>query len=206
MTQVRFKQWLDQTYAHIASDGTSLTPCRSDKAYDFLCLEVDLIAKVGHAFVNFIRPMDIIIFSQARVGTTWECTNVDMVCDVAYAHIQGRPALIENFQNSYLLDGQELSRPLKYCAEDWTCGRPEANPSTVKTLHRARSSRSSQAMEFAPPGSLTDTRTICMKHRRSMPLQRTRSSQGITSFSEASPRGVTIPNYSTNFTREQEAP
>ncbi|OAD07557.1 hypothetical protein MUCCIDRAFT_125237, partial [Mucor lusitanicus CBS 277.49] len=77
-----------------------------ERKYDFLYLRIDFQNKcnVGYAFINFIDPKDAIEFARDRVGKKWQSLfKSDKKCDLSYANIQGKQALIKKFQNSQVL-------------------------------------------------------------------------------------------------------
>lgn len=55
--------------------------------YDFMYLRIDFQnnCNVGYAFINFVDPVDIIDFYQARAGKKWNMFQSDKVGDVSYA-------------------------------------------------------------------------------------------------------------------------
>ncbi len=61
---------------------------------------------MGYAFINFVSPEYIIAFYEDFNNKKWEKFNSEKVCDIAYARIQGKNALISHFQNSSLM-GEE---------------------------------------------------------------------------------------------------
>lgn len=74
--------------------------------YDFFYLPIDFKNKcnVGYAFINMCSPSHIISFYESFNGKKWEKFNSEKVASLAYARIQGRPALIQHFQNSSLMN------------------------------------------------------------------------------------------------------
>lgn len=82
--------------------------------YDFFYLPIDFKNKcnVGYAFINFSDPLTIIPFYQAFHGKKWEKFNSEKVCDITYARIQGKQALMNHFQNSSLMCEDPSCRPL----------------------------------------------------------------------------------------------
>ncbi|KAF0978943.1 hypothetical protein FDP41_002013 [Naegleria fowleri] len=85
-------------------------------AYDFFYLPIDFKNKcnVGYAFINFIDPKQIIPFVERFNNKKWEKFNSEKVCDITYARIQGKTALINHFQNSSLMCEEEDCRPIFY--------------------------------------------------------------------------------------------
>lgn len=71
-------------------------------AYDFIYLRMDFKNRcnVGYAFVNFIDPLSIATFAQRVMGRKWPRFNSDKICQVTYARIQGKAALLEKFRHS----------------------------------------------------------------------------------------------------------
>lgn len=71
-------------------------------AYDFIYLRMDFKNRcnVGYAFVNFIDPLSIASFAQRVMGRKWPRFNSDKICQVTYARIQGKAALLDKFRHS----------------------------------------------------------------------------------------------------------
>ncbi|KAG8648394.1 protein MEI2-like 4 isoform X1 [Manihot esculenta] len=84
--------------------------------YDFIYLPIDFKNKcnVGYAFINMIDPSQIISFYQVFNGKKWEKFNSEKVASLAYARIQGKPALIAHFQNSSLMNEDKRCRPILF--------------------------------------------------------------------------------------------
>merc|ERR1712137_80728 len=82
--------------------------------YDFFYLPIDFKDKcnVGYAFINFIDPKSIVSFYQKLHNTKWDKFNSEKVCNIAYARIQGKDALIAHFQNSSLMSEDKKCRPI----------------------------------------------------------------------------------------------
>jgi hypothetical protein len=70
--------------------------------FDFMYLRVDFQnqCNVGYAFVNFVKPTDIVPFHNSFNGRRWEFYNSNKIASVCYATIQGKDALIDQFRNS----------------------------------------------------------------------------------------------------------
>ncbi|KAJ6821626.1 protein MEI2-like 2 isoform X1 [Iris pallida] len=84
--------------------------------YDFLYLPIDFKNKcnVGYAFINMVSPSHVVPFYQAFNGKKWEKFNSEKVASLAYARIQGKPALISHFQNSSLMNEDKRCRPILF--------------------------------------------------------------------------------------------
>lgn len=82
--------------------------------YDFFYLPIDFKNKcnVGYAFINFVVPESIIPFVEEFNNKKWEKFNSEKVCDISYARLQGRIALINHFNNSSLMVEDETMRPV----------------------------------------------------------------------------------------------
>ncbi|ROW14442.1 hypothetical protein VPNG_03848 [Cytospora leucostoma] len=72
--------------------------------YDFMYLRIDFAndCNVGYAFINFVDPLDIIDFANARGNQRWNCFKSDKVAEISYATIQGKDCLVQKFRNSSL--------------------------------------------------------------------------------------------------------
>ena len=80
---------------------------------DFFYLPIDFKNRCnrGYAFVNFVECADIVSFVEEYDSTKWKNFNSDKVCDVTYARIQGKAAMIRRFENSALMEKEEAYRP-----------------------------------------------------------------------------------------------
>ncbi|MCO5563687.1 hypothetical protein L7F22_017334 [Adiantum nelumboides] len=90
---------LDQ---HCLQFNSTLNGAEPEAAYDFMYLPIDFKNKcnLGYAFVNFTTPQATLGFYKAFHGKAWEEFNSRKICGVAFARLQGRPALEEHFKNS----------------------------------------------------------------------------------------------------------
>ena len=83
--------------------------------YDFFYLPIDFKNKcnVGYAFINFLDIKAIIEFYLEFNNTKWERFNSEKICAIKYARIQGREALIKHFQNSSVMNQNDVKlKPL----------------------------------------------------------------------------------------------
>ncbi|KAL7541503.1 hypothetical protein ACHAXR_010998 [Thalassiosira sp. AJA248-18] len=80
---------------------------------DFFYLPIDFKNKCnrGYAFVNFCDYNDIVPFLEEYNGSRWKKFNSDKVCDVTYARIQGKSAMLKRFENSALMEKDDEYRP-----------------------------------------------------------------------------------------------
>ncbi|GMH34439.1 hypothetical protein BSKO_02273 [Bryopsis sp. KO-2023] len=70
--------------------------------YDFFYLPIDFKNRcnLGYAFVNFTSPAKTAEFYKEFHAKAWEEFNSKKVCEITYARVQGREALVEHFRNS----------------------------------------------------------------------------------------------------------
>ncbi|KAH6554755.1 hypothetical protein KP509_1Z309000 [Ceratopteris richardii] len=101
------------------------------KTYDFLYLPIDFKNKcnVGYAFINMTSPAHIIPLYQAFNGKKWEKFNSEKVASLAYARIQGKPALVAHFQNSSLMNEDKRCRPILFDSDQPDTGEQEQSTS-----------------------------------------------------------------------------
>lgn len=87
--------------------------------YDFFYLPIDFKNKcnVGYAFINMTQPLHIIPLVERFNHKKWERFNSEKVCNISYARIQGRAALISHFQNSSLMHEDKRCRPILFVLE-----------------------------------------------------------------------------------------
>jgi hypothetical protein len=99
-------------------------------SFDFFYLPIDFKNKcnVGYAFINMARPAAILPLVERFDGRRWERFNSDKVCNVSYARIQGRAALVSHFQNSSLMHEDKRCRPVLFVVEGPRAGEQEPFP------------------------------------------------------------------------------
>lgn len=85
-----------------------------DGLYDFFYLPIDFKNKcnVGYAFINFKNPLSIPSFYEEFNNKKWKKFNSEKVCQISYARIQGKYAMLEHFKNSSLLFEDAKCQPL----------------------------------------------------------------------------------------------
>lgn len=68
--------------------------------YDFFYLPIDLKnnCNVGYAFINMADPLFVVSLFADLAGQMWERFNSEKICELTYGRIQGRQALVDNFQ------------------------------------------------------------------------------------------------------------
>ncbi|RDA85497.1 hypothetical protein CP532_5073 [Ophiocordyceps camponoti-leonardi (nom. inval.)] len=85
--------------------------------YDFMYLRIDFAndCNVGYAFINFVDPLDIIDFVDARGNQPFRnCFKSDKVAEISYATIQGKDCLVQKFRNSSVMLEAPHYRPKLY--------------------------------------------------------------------------------------------
>lgn len=103
--------------------------------YDFFYLPIDFKNKcnVGYAFINFIHPQSIISFYNEFNNKKWEKFNSEKVCEITYARIQGKTALIQHFQNSSLMCEDKKCRPIIFHSDGPNMGEQVTLLSNAKS-------------------------------------------------------------------------
>jgi len=102
--------------------------------YDFFYLPIDFKNKcnVGYAFINFINYRSIVQFYEEFNNKKWEKFNSEKVCEITYARIQGKAALIGHFQNSSLMSYEDKKcRPIILHSDGPNPGEPKNFPPGV---------------------------------------------------------------------------
>jgi RNA recognition motif-containing protein len=99
-------------------------------AYDFFYLPIDFKNKcnVGYAFINFVSCDHILAFYEQFNNKKWEKFNSEKVCEITYARIQGKQALIGHFQNSSLMCEDKKCRPIIFHTGGPNIGEQEPFP------------------------------------------------------------------------------
>jgi len=98
----------------------------SDKM-DFFYLPIDFKNKCnrGYAFVNFVDYKDIIPFFGQYTKCGWKRFNSDKICDITYARIQGKAAMLKRFENSSLMEKDDEYRPMVFVSHGERKGQIE---------------------------------------------------------------------------------
>lgn len=97
---------------------------------DFFYLPIDFKNKCnrGYAFVNFVDYHDICNFYDEYNGTSWKRFNSDKICDITYARIQGKAAMLKRFENSALMEKDDEYRPKVFVSHGERKGEVEVMP------------------------------------------------------------------------------
>eukprot|EP01087_Luapelamoeba_hula_P013652 TRINITY_DN3903_c0_g1_i1.p1 TRINITY_DN3903_c0_g1~~TRINITY_DN3903_c0_g1_i1.p1 ORF type:complete len:1014 (-),score=195.59 TRINITY_DN3903_c0_g1_i1:223-3264(-) len=121
--------------------------------YDFFYLPIDFKNKcnVGYAFINFIDVYSITYFYEDFNGKRWEKFNSEKICQIAFARIQGKSALIAHFQNSLLMCEDRKCRPIIFHSDGPLLGEQERFPVSSAVRQRRK--------EGTTPTSTTPTTT-----------------------------------------------
>jgi hypothetical protein len=101
---------------------------------DFFYLPIDFKNRCnrGYAFINFVDYRDILPFHRRYYGKHWRTFNSDKICDITYARIQGKSAMLKRFENSALMEKDEEYKPLVFMSHGPDKGTrlPFPDPST----------------------------------------------------------------------------
>lgn len=83
---------------------------------DFFYLPIDFKNRCnrGYAFINFVDYGDIVLFHRQYYGKHWRTFNSDKICDITYARIQGKGAMLKRFENSALMEKDDEYKPLVF--------------------------------------------------------------------------------------------
>lgn len=83
---------------------------------DFFYLPIDFKNRCnrGYAFINFANSKDILPFHRRYYGKHWSTFNSDKICDITYARIQGKAAMLKRFENSALMEKDDEYKPLVF--------------------------------------------------------------------------------------------
>ncbi|KAK3997267.1 RNA recognition motif 2-domain-containing protein [Cladorrhinum sp. PSN332] len=118
----------------------------SQGKYDFLYLRIDFAnnCNVGYAFINFVDPLDIIDFYNARANQKWNCFKSDKTAEISYATIQGKDCLVQKFRNSSVM------------LED-----PNWRPKLFYTIRGPNPELAGQEEPFPPPDNASKMKRSC---------------------------------------------
>ena len=98
---------------------------------DFFYLPIDFKNKCnrGYAFINFTSFKDIVPFYKHYQNKSWKIFNSDKICNITYARIQGKQALVKRFEHSsVLMEKDEDYRPLVFKSFGVDKGQREVFP------------------------------------------------------------------------------
>ena len=86
---------------------------------DFFYLPIDFKNRCnrGYAFINFVDNKDILAFHRQYFGKHWRTFNSDKICDITYARIQGKEAMLKRFENSALMEKDDEYKPLVFVSD-----------------------------------------------------------------------------------------
>lgn len=92
---------------------------------DFFYLPIDFKNRCnrGYAFINFVDYHDILNFHRQYYGQHWRTFNSDKICDITYARIQGKAAMLKRFENSALMEKDEEYKPLVFVSSGQERGK-----------------------------------------------------------------------------------
>lgn len=92
---------------------------------DFFYLPIDFKNRCnrGYAFINFVDYHDILNFHRQYYGQPWRKFNSDKICDITYARIQGKAAMLKRFENSALMEKDEEYKPLVFVSSGQERGK-----------------------------------------------------------------------------------
>ena len=95
---------------------------------DFFYLPIDFKNRCnrGYAFVNFVDYKDIVPFVDRYNGTGWKSFNSEKICDITYARIQGKAAMLKRFENSALMTKDDEYRPMVFVSHGERKGQRES--------------------------------------------------------------------------------
>jgi len=118
----------------------------------FFYLPIDFKNKcnVGYAFINFLSPLYIIPFYEEFYNKKWEKFNSEKVCDLTFARIQGKIALVNHFQNSSLMCEDKKCRPIIFHSDGPNLGEQEPFPVASLSPRKNRSFSNSSSKEDDP--------------------------------------------------------
>ncbi|KAI0433941.1 RNA recognition motif 2-domain-containing protein [Xylaria sp. FL1042] len=127
--------------------------------YDFMYLRIDFAndCNVGYAFINFVDPLDIIDFVNARGNQRWNCFKSDKVAEISYATIQGKDCLVQKFRNSSVMLEAAHYRPKLYYTLNGPCpdlvGQEEVFPEPDNQSKMKRSCENAEHVGLFTPNA-----------------------------------------------------
>jgi hypothetical protein len=103
---------------------------------DFFYLPIDFKNRCnrGYAFINFVDYKDILTFHRQYFGKHWRTFNSDKICDITYARIQGKAAMLKRFENSALMEKDDEYKPLVFVSDGPNKGQRVPFPGPQATM------------------------------------------------------------------------
>ena len=100
------------------------------RKFDFFYLPIDFRKKtnMGYAFINMIDPVATVILVKQFHGKGWRSSKSEKICQISYARIQGKHALVEQFRNSTVMSKKKQYRPIIFHSSGHSIGMPEQFP------------------------------------------------------------------------------
>ena len=83
---------------------------------------------MGYAFINMIDPVATVILVKQFHGKGWRSSKSEKICQISYARIQGKHALVEQFRNSTVMSKKKQYRPIIFHSSGHSIGMPEQFP------------------------------------------------------------------------------
>jgi hypothetical protein len=73
----------------------------------------------GYAFVNVVDYKNLVPFFNRISGRVWSLFNDDgkKSCEVSYSVIQGKAAMLKNFENSLCFEQKEMYHPITFVSD-----------------------------------------------------------------------------------------
>ncbi|KAI7736474.1 hypothetical protein M8C21_012079 [Ambrosia artemisiifolia] len=96
---------------------------------------------MGYAFINMTDPLQIVPFYKSINGKKWEKFHSGKVACLAYARIQGKAALIANFQESSLMNEDKCCHPILFATDGPNAGSQEPFPLSPNINSRKHKNR-----------------------------------------------------------------
>jgi len=100
------------------------------RKFDFFYLPIDFRKKtnMGYAFINMIDPVATVVLVKQFHGKGWRSSKSEKICQISYARIQGKHALVEQFRNSTVMSKKKQYRPIIFHSSGPAIGTPEQFP------------------------------------------------------------------------------
>lgn len=98
------------------------------KRYDFLYLPIDFQNKcnLGYAFVNMMAAGDVQRIFETMNGTDWGESRSHKICQIVWARVQGKSALLNHFRGmNYLANAPAEYVPISFFSDGERKGEVE---------------------------------------------------------------------------------
>jgi len=119
--------------------------------YDFFYLPIDFQNKcnIGYGFINFSDAKTIPEFFGTFNNRKWNNYNSGKICEITYARLQGKDALVKRFERSSIMDMDPECRPIVFSPSGESRTLSASSASSSLSSSRRKQIRGSQGTKHS---------------------------------------------------------